>query len=321
MALGAWFIGSALVACGPTHGVGSRWKSGGDRSGTLPGIDTSELTSRERSEWWAAVNDLDAPCLGQAASIARCVSESLPCASCRPAAEFLRQQILRGQPRAQVEAAFKLRFDPSAVRAIDVKDAPWKGAARPAVVIVVWADFGCPFCARAASLLDAQVKARPDQVRVVYKHFPLDQHLAATDAARATVAAHRQGKFWELHDALYAHREDLEGVMIERLARELGLDMARFAADMASAETRAMIERDMREADALGLRGTPFVHVNGRYFDFAVFDLITDLDGWIELELEIVAGGSVTPRPRPAEAVEESAGEPATSTRTPESKE
>ncbi len=281
----------APSACGTAAGAsGSRWSAGGDQAGELPGIDTSDLTARETSEWWSAVNELDAPCPGQDLSVARCVSEARPCSGCRPAAELLRDQILLGRPRAQVEAAFRLRFDPEQVVGIDVTGSPGKGAARPSVLIVEWADFECPFCARAAALLRAEVDAYPDQVRLVFKHFPLDQHVYAMDAALAVIAADRQGKFWELHDALYANRDSLDPAGVEQLARGLGLDMTRFAADRASAEARAAVERDMRQADALGLGGTPFIFVNGRRFDLSVFDLGTELSPWVELEIEMATG-------------------------------
>ncbi len=281
----------APIACGTATGAsGSRWSAGGAQPGELPGINTSDLTARETSEWWAAVNELDAPCPGQAVSVAQCVLESRPCSGCRPAAELLRDQIRLGRPRAQVETAFRLRFDPEQVVDLDVAGSPGKGAAKPSVVIVEWSDFGCPFCARAAAMLRAEVDAYPDQVRLVFKHFPLDYHLHSMDVALASVAADRQGKFWEFHDALYADRESHDPASVDKLARELRFDMARFAADRASAEARASVERDVKQADALGLSGTPFIFVNGRHFDLSVFDLGTELTPWVELEIELATG-------------------------------
>jgi len=299
------FVVGAASACGATGGAsGGRWGAEGGQRRELPGIDTSELTAREESEWWSAVNDLAAPCPDQPVNLAQCVSEDRACPGCRPAAELLRDQIVLGRARAQVEAAFRIRFDPAQVTRIDLAGAPGKGAAKPTVVIVEWADFECPFCARAAALLRAEVDAYPDQVRLVFKHFPLEQHAHAMEAALAAVAADRQGKFWELHDALYANRESLDPASLEQLARGLGLDMARFAADRASPEVRGVVERDMRQADALGLGGTPFIFVNGRRFDLAIFDLATELSPWVELEIEIATGRRPRARRRAGRAVD-----------------
>jgi|GEM_PF-430180 protein-disulfide isomerase len=293
---GAWagLIGLLLFApsaCGTTAGArGSHWGTEVERRRQLPGVDTSALTAREASEWWTAVNGLDAPCPGRAVSVAQCVGEALPCAGCRPAAELVRDQILLGRSREQVEAAYRLRFDPEQVVTIDVSGSPGRGAAKPSVVIVEWSDFGCPFCARAAGILRAEVDAYPDEVRLVFKHFPLDYHPHSMEVALASVAADRQGKFWEFHDALFADRESHDPASVDKLARALRLDLARFAADRASAEARALVERDMKQADALGLSGTPFIFVNGRRFDLSVFDLGTELSPWIELEVELATG-------------------------------
>jgi protein-disulfide isomerase len=301
----AWGLVAALVAVGCASGNARRgtWGGGGG-SQRLPGVDSSDLTSRESSEWWAAVNELLAPCPDQAVSVAQCVAEARPCASCRPAADLLVRQVLLGRPRTQVEAAFRLRFDPAGIHAVDAGDSPWKGAKNPVVVIVEWADFECPFCARAAPMLSAQVAAHPDQVRLVFKHFPLDQHVSSRDAALAAVAAQRQGKFWELHDALYAHRDALDAASIARIADDLGLDMDRFQADIASPEVAAVIDRDMHQADELGLRGTPLIYINGREFALSVFDLASELEPWIEDELELATGRRARSRPRRAHATD-----------------
>lgn len=280
-----------LAGCGAS-GAGTageaRWVAAD--SDSLPGVDTRQLTNRERQAWWTAVSELPAPCPDLELSLAECVREARPCRACRPAAEFVRDQILRGRTREQVNQSYRLRFDPAQVAALELTASPAKGAARPTVILVEWADFQCPFCGRGAELLAAQAVARPEHVQVVFKHYPLDYHEGAMQAALAAVAAHRQGKFWPFHDALYAHRTSLDERVIDELAREVGLDLERFAADRRSAEARAVVEQDMREADALGLPGTPFIFVNGRHFDFSSFDLVTELDEWVDLEIELRTG-------------------------------
>ncbi len=296
---------SGLSACQPsatasstTARTGSRaGRSGpGMKEGELPGIDSSQLTGRERSEWWTHVSELLAPCSDQPVSIAQCVHEKRPCRACSPAAEFLLKQVTLGKTRAQVEGAFLLRFDPDSVKSIDIAGAPFKGPEKATVTIVEWADFQCPFCALASPYLDYLVRAYPDRVKVVFRHFPISYHHYAVSAARAAVAAMRQGKFWEMHDLLYANREGIDDTVFVSFAQKLALDMDRFQVDMAAQSTLDVIERDRREADELGLRGTPMVYINGRNFDLRQFDMMQDIQPWIETEIEIATGRSVSPR-------------------------
>jgi protein-disulfide isomerase len=272
--------------------------------GKLPGIDSSELTARERSEWWTHVSELLAPCEDQPVSVAQCVQESRACAACAPAAEFLLRQVTLGKTSAQVEAAFQLRFDPDAKRTVSVDGAPFKGPKDAPVTIVEWADFQCPFCALAAPFLDYVTKAYPNQVKVVFRNFPISHHPYAVQAAEAGVAAYRQGKFWAMHDRIFANREALDDAIFIRLAKEIGLDTDRFQADMAAQATLDFIERDRQEADELGLRGTPMIYVNGRNFNLQHFDLFQDLLPWIETEIAVTTGQHVKPSVPPPRLAE-----------------
>jgi protein-disulfide isomerase len=145
------------------------------------------------------------------------------------------------------------------------------------------------------------VKKYPGKVQLVFKHFPLSSHEHAEMAARAAVAAAQQGKFWELHHALFANQTQLDEATIERLARELGLDEKQFNVDRKGEAAADRVTQDKKQAEKLGLRGTPLIYVNGRVFDLENFDLGEDLDDWIRLELQLRTG---TPKaaPEPAEA-------------------
>src|SRR5690606_9962715 len=112
------------------------------------------------------------------------------------------------------------------------EDDPYKGAAAPLVTIVEFSDFQCPYCGRLAAALDEVVADYPEDVRLVFKQYPLPMHADAEPGARAALAAHAQGKFWEMHDALFANsREMSRGALIAH-ARTIGLDMKRFEADL-----------------------------------------------------------------------------------------
>jgi protein-disulfide isomerase len=134
------------------------------------------------------------------------------------------------------------------------------------VTITVFSDFACPYCKSAASLLEQVADDWPDEVGLVFRHFPLDIHPQAAPAARAAVCASEQGAFRPFHDALFA----LDGLSPERVrdaATKLHLDMTRFDACVASDSSRATVDRDLQEARQLGIRGTPAVLINGRPLD------------------------------------------------------
>jgi protein-disulfide isomerase len=256
----------------------------------LPGVDISALTPREQSKWQEYVGELLAPCPDQPVNVAQCVTESRPCAACLPAAKFLVERVRRGDTRQQAEAAYRARFSPEAVKPVDIEGSPAKGAERPIVTVVEWADFECPFCAVAAPLLKALVEKYPKQVQVVFKHYPLASHQHAENAARAAVAAHRQDKFWELSGAMFeAQKEGLDEEKVLELARGAGLEMKDFQAALGSEDTADSVARDRKQADELGLEGTPMIYINGRYFSFDHFDLRQDLEPWVELEIAMAA--------------------------------
>jgi protein-disulfide isomerase len=156
---------------------------------------------------------------------------------------------------------------PDAERAYDlpVGNSPVKGPENAPITIVEFSDYQCPFCARSEPLITEALTAYPTQARLVYKHFPLvGIHPQAMPAAIAAVAAQKQGKFWEMHDLLFANQRELAPEQIKSYARQLGLDMAKFEADLQSDEVKAAIQADMQLAQRAGVRGTPTVFVNGK---------------------------------------------------------
>ena len=102
-------------------------------------------------------------------------------------------------------------------------------------------------------------------MKIVWKHLPLDMHKDAPAAHLASIAAQRQGKFWEFHDKLFENQRAIKLPNLKQYAEELGLDMARFDKDMTDLENKKTMDADMAEAKAMGLTGTPGFFVNGRY--------------------------------------------------------
>lgn len=268
---------------------------------------TDDLTPRERRDWHRMTEQLAAPCADLSLSIDRCVRENRGCRACVPAAEFLLKAIRDGRARDQIEATFRFRFAPDQVKPIDVLGAPSIGAAGAPVTIVEFADFQCPFCATSVAVLDGIVNGFKPHVRLVFKHYPLGAHRYAEAAARAAVAAANQGKFWELHHKLLQNQHALSPTDLENYASEIGLDLARFKAEMASAETIARIKSDEAQGTRLGVTGTPSIFVNGRFFNLKYFDMAGgELAEWVQLEIEMTTGKRVdslkpVPSAQPAE--------------------
>lgn len=259
----------------------------------LAGVDTSALTQRELSKWSSYVSELLAPCPDQPVSLSQCVTESRGCDACLPAARFLVGRVRRGDARSQTEKAFQTRFSPDEVKSIELGGSPSKGATSPVVTVVEWADFQCPYCAMITPLLQDIAEARKESVRLVFKHYPLSAHPNSEKAARASVAAQRQGKFWQMEKALFeGQAAGLEDRQIVEIARKLGLDLKQFDADRASEETADVVAADRKQAERLGLAGTPMIYLNGRYFDFDSFDVKEDLEAWIDLEIQLATGTS-----------------------------
>ena len=153
---------------------------------------------------------------------------------------------------------------------VDVDGAPTRGPANAIVTLVEFSDFQCPFCANVTPLLVRLQREYPKNLRIVWKHFPLPMHAQARGAHRAAVAAGEQGKFWEMHDRIFARPGDLDRKTLENHARALGLDFAKFEKALDSPGVDAQIEDDISEGQSIGVRGTPTFVINGRVFSGAL---------------------------------------------------
>jgi protein-disulfide isomerase len=162
------------------------------------------------------------------------------------------------------------RLDPNRRYTVNTKGSPTRGDPEAKIAVVEFSDFQCPFCGRALPTLDQVEKAYGDKVRIVFKHLPLAMHAKAPAAHAAAEAAHRQGKFWAMHDKIFANQAEMSPEKYREYAQEIGLDLARFERDVADASLKKRIDDDAAEAARLGVTGTPAFFVNGRYLAGAV---------------------------------------------------
>ncbi len=149
-------------------------------------------------------------------------------------------------------------------------DDPVRGNPGAPVTIVLFSDFQCPFCSRVEPTLARVEQEYGQKVRLVWKHQPLPFHPNALPAAEAAEAAREQGKFWPMHDRLFAAQQQLSPDLYARVAKELGLDVAKFEEATRSGRGRARIVEDQRIAAQVGANGTPTMFVNGEKVEGAV---------------------------------------------------
>jgi protein-disulfide isomerase len=242
------------------------------------------------------------PC-GDPVTLEVCVKESRACKKCLPAAKTVAKMVSKGEAETEIRAWLENRFDDKAVKQIDVGASPSLGPADASITIIEWADFECPHCGMAAPVLHKTVdepEFKP-KTRFVFKNYPLPSHEHADPAARASVAAQNQGKFWEMHDQLFTHQETLTNQDIEGFAKKLGLDMDKFKTDWASNDTKDKVAKDKEAGSKAGITGTPSIFINGRKFmQYGHGDFGDQLKDWMRLELAIQASGGAPPRPAPA---------------------
>jgi protein-disulfide isomerase len=141
---------------------------------------------------------------------------------------------------------------------------PVRGSPDAAVVITEFADFQCPFCASARSTLDQLLREYPHKVKLEYRNFPLAFHADSMLAHRAAAAAGEQGKFWEMHDLIFSNQRAMKRDDLFAMARNLNLDMDRFAADLQSEKLLRKISADFEEGKRRGVDGTPTFYIDGQ---------------------------------------------------------
>ena len=144
-----------------------------------------------------------------------------------------------------------------------VGDAPVLGVVDAPVTIIAFSDFQCPYCRKVQPVLQALQDRYPGKIRLAFKHFPLGFHKQSPDLHRAALAAGRQGRFWEMHDALFALRYPPAKEELLRMAVDMGLDGSQFLADLKAPSVERRLQGDIAEGRAAGVTGTPTFFING----------------------------------------------------------
>jgi protein-disulfide isomerase len=171
------------------------------------------------------------------------------------------EQRLREEQKVKVAyQPFRLDFNNAGAPTLGKADAP--------VTLVEFSDFQCPYCQSAAPVLKQVAEKFGDKVLIVYRQYPIPSlHPFAIKAAEASLCANEQGKFWELHDAMFADQNKLAVSDIKATAKRLGLTGSKFDDCLNSGRYVEQVQNDQREGQRSGVSGTPAMFLNGRYVE------------------------------------------------------
>ena len=176
--------------------------------------------------------------------------------------------------------AVKVSLDPPRYQVAMTDHDPSRGPADAPITIVEFSEYQCPFCGRVTPTLKGLEQKYAGKVRLVFKDFPLPNHAQAPKAAEAAHCAGEQGKFWELHDRLFANQQQLQIADLKKYAAAVGLDQAKFDQCLDSGKHAANVQADVDLGSQMGVQSTPTIYINGRIVTgaqpAAVFEAIID---------------------------------------------
>lgn len=245
------------------------------------GVALDALSDSQRETFFQLVNSEPSAC-GQAHSIARSLRDDAKCRDSVIVAQFIADALAAGANTSAIRDALEFVVKSLTPQEIDNAGRPVYGSPNAPVTVVEFADFTCPHCQAEAPLLREAIDSFRGRAKLVYRYFPLEGpgHDRSRPAALAAEAAHEQGKFWEMHDLLFAAKGELEDDDIYGYAQKVGLDMAKFKASYTAKKGESQLDTDRALGEKLGISGTPALFVNGRMLNELLFG--GTVTGWID---------------------------------------
>jgi len=266
-------------------------------------VDWSGLSEAQKKLALRVMNDNGCNC-GCKMTIAVCRERDSSCRRSLIFARTITDSLHEGKPQAEVVRVLKAKTDTfveaklpddaGVVYRIDAEKSPVRGPKDAPVTIVEFSDFQCPYCAGLQPTLDQVLRAFPKEVNLIYKQFPLNIHQYARQAAVASVAAHQQGKFWQLHDRMFQNFNAISEENIKKWAKEVGLNMGDFEKAMQSGALETAVQKDIADGASARVLGTPTLFINGKRVQDRSFD------GFKKTILEELAAARTSPTPSPA---------------------
>jgi len=276
-----------------TPGAGSASGSAGSAASAQPavkvdttplaGLDMGKLGDDKKTIFYKLVDSLPSPC-GKAHSLRTSYNEDKTCKRAPFAAKYIVALLEDEATEEQVKSEYDIHYKAGKTYQFKLDGVPMAGKPDAKVKIVEFFDYGCPACREFKPMMDQLLKDRGAQISVYYKMFPLPKHTNSKSAAKAALAAMAQGKFHEMHDQLFVKDPDEhahDGVVA--IAKDLGLDMAKFQADYDAADAR--VAADIKEGDGDDVDSTPTLFFQGKKYEGPMHPRYLGL--WIDEELAV----------------------------------
>ncbi|MDQ6705840.1 MAG: thioredoxin domain-containing protein [Acidobacteriota bacterium] len=242
----------------------------------LPNVDFTSLTPAQQQTALKVLREEGCTCQCDM-KLAQCRVMDPNCSESRALAALVVKSAREGKNAPQIHEALaasavarhhagpgRVLEDPVE---IPVAGSPVKGPKDAKVTLIEFSDFECPYCSKAVGQIDAVLRAYPRDVKLIYKQFPLSMHPHANLAAEASLAALAQGKFWPMHDKLFAHSHGITRENVMLWAKEIGLDTGKFVTDLDAIKYTHAIEKDVADGEAAGVNGTPTIFINGKHYN------------------------------------------------------
>jgi protein-disulfide isomerase len=263
---------AAIILCATASLFAQTSAPSWQTSDKLGAIDLSALTPAQKQAVLKLTREQDCSCLC-GMKVAECVNRDPNCTYSKALVALAIKGVQEG--KSLVEISKLMDASPKAHRpklledpvAIPVSGSPTRGPNDARIALIEFSDFECPYCSLAVGEVNTIMTAYPKDVKLIYKQFPLSMHPHAPLAAAASLAANQQGKFWQMHDALFKNFRKLSRENILALAKEIGLDMDKFTADLDSPKYQAVIKKDLADGETAGVYGTPSFFVNGKHYN------------------------------------------------------
>jgi protein-disulfide isomerase len=229
----------------------------------------SKLSRGEQATTRAVLSAQACYAPGHQAKLAAGLQRRPPCKTARRIARYVVFLAGKGLTPAQIGKVLTLRREtihPKKIHSIATVGAPRLGDPKAPVVIVEYADYQCPHCAQVGPLLEKLVRKLKGKAVLYLKPYPLRFSGGRLLAARAALAAQRQGKFWSVSKRLFARPKDHTPAGVEAIAKEAGCDLPRFRAALKDVNLAKQLERNKIEGLRLGVKGTPALFFNGKRY-------------------------------------------------------
>jgi predicted DsbA family dithiol-disulfide isomerase len=226
-------------------------------------LDTKGLDEAQKKTLQTLLDKYPSPC-GKAHSLATSLKSDPSCKRAPFAARYLVMLLSLGLTQKEAEEHYEERFVTPHVGTCR-PGAPVRGDERAPITICEFADFQCTHCKATEPILKKLLEEYKGRVKVWFKNYPLMSiHPDARPAAATAIAAGWQNKFWPMHDLLFEHQENLGPAELEKLAKELQLDLNKLNTDLPAAA--AKVDADHAEGQALGVSKTPTLFIDGREY-------------------------------------------------------